>query len=45
VQIPCSQKEKQKKLQRENLKGIFYRDKAKMVYFIGVKDLFTLKIK
>jgi hypothetical protein len=30
-------------LQGENLKEIFFRGKAKFAYFVGSKNLFTLK--
>jgi hypothetical protein len=33
---------KKKYFARGNLKGIFCRDKTKLAYFIGGKDLFTL---
>jgi hypothetical protein len=44
MQIPCTQGETQKNLlcKREILKELFAGGKAKLAYFVGGKDLFTL---
>jgi hypothetical protein len=41
----CTQRRKPKKnITRGNLKGIFYKDKAKLAYFAGVKTYLPKKI-